>query len=83
MSSKDLPRTMSSYNSNPSSLVINGLERETLDLDFFSLTTSETATTAGERLGRRRRRREVEDEGLERESLRVDPRKEEGVVLRG
>lgn len=75
MSSKALPRTISSYSSNPSSFVISKLEREELDLSFFSLTTSETATIED------RRRFEGEEElwtGLAR-SLWVDPEKEEAV----
>lgn len=57
------------------------MEREALDLVFFSLTTSEdTATTADER---QRTEEEEMEEGAGWESLWVDPRKEEEVVLRG
>lgn len=70
MSSKVLPRTMSSYKTRASSLVMSRLERETLDLAFFSLTTSEeTLTTADRRRTEELEKEKEEEEGLEWESL--------------
>jgi hypothetical protein len=63
-------------------LFVELVTRLVVDLTFFSLTTSETATTADRRLGLAT---SLDLEAELRRSLRVDPRKEEeeGAVLRG
>lgn len=80
MSSKDLPKTISSYNTSASSLVMSRLDREALELAFFSLRTSEETPATVDR--RRAEEIEKEEEKEEWDSLWVDPRKKEE-VLRG